>query len=72
MVRVGATPLKTKERLNDFMCFAPRPLLSQKTTYVCNVLLCLLLLHFSLYHGVNDVSKTDHELFDVGVCFRRA
>jgi len=48
MVRVGATRPTAKERIIDYMCSAPRSLLSQKTTYVCNVLLLLLLLQSSL------------------------
>jgi len=42
MLRLGATLPETKERLIDYMCSAPRSLLSQDTTYVCNVLLRLL------------------------------
>ena len=57
MLRERATLLKTKERLLDYKWSAPRSPRSQKTTYVCNVLLCLLLLQSLLWSKEPTSSK---------------
>ena len=57
MMRAGATLLNSKEKLIDYMCSAPRSLLSQKkllTSAMCFYVFCFL----SLYHGVHHFSKT--------------